>query len=640
VRYISFTLVTLALIGIQVFIGGARLVFSLPAYLLLSVGVLLCFLTAKKVIRPPTACTVAVLAMTGWVVARALASPVEYLARPDLFMILAAVLMYLFTVMYSTGTRSRLVLTAVLLACALVHVGIGAVQFKQVDNFMPLPGIMRSDYSWRASGFYVCPNHLAGLLEMMAMMALGLAFWASARMTLRVLAGYCALMCLAGVAITGSRGGYLSVVFGLGVFVILSLWAVQLTRRGGVLLIAAGLSICAAVIIGGGLLFMSQSATLHARLGQVYEPNNPRLLLWKAALMQYHLSPITGTGSGTYLFYGRQFRSFLVQDDPMHTHNDYLELLAEYGLVGAVLCGLFLIVHWGAGLAGLRRIVREQIQPGAPRLSNDLALNIGALSAVAALLLHSVVDFNLHIPANTVFVAFLFGLLATPVGDPSFAAGESEKPAGLWRWLPVAIAIVLAAGSIRLLPGEVLAEKARVALRDDRNDEARDLARKAVEWEKKNPFLYGYLGEAEHFLTLNAPDQTTAFFLHEDAATAYQSALKLYPQDTGLLLKYAQILDLLQRYGEADEVFQTLFHSDPLFGNVYAYYGLHWQLQNRMKSAELCFRVAKRLGELEISNRGLQSIEQLKSNPVAQALMANSPEPLLNLPAEWVLNEP
>lgn len=639
-RYFSFALVALALVGIQVFIGGARLVFSLPAYLLLSLGVLVSFLTVRKAIRPPMVCTMAVLAMAGWVVARAFTSPVEYLARPDLVMVLAAVLVYLLTVMSGANTRARLAMVAVLLVCALAHVVIGAIQFKQVDNFMPLPGIMRSDYGWRASGFYVCPNHLAGLLEMLTMLALAYACWGTGRATWRVLAGYCALMCLAGVAITGSRGGYVSVVFGLGAFVILSLWAVQLTRRGGFLLMLAGLLASAVVIVGGAMLFMSQSETLHARLDQVYEPTNLRLLLWQAALRQYHLSPITGTGSGTYLFYGRQFRLSMVQDDPIHVHNDYLELLAEYGVIGAVLCGFFLVVHLTVGLRGLKRIVREQIPLDAPRLSDDLALNIGALSAVAALSLHSVLDFNLHIPANAVFVAFLFGLLAVPVSDSSYSTTQPVRLAAGWRWLPVGVALVLAGLSLRFLPGEVFTEMARVALRDDRNNDARDLARKGIEWEKKNPFLYGHLGEAEHFLTLAAPDATTAYFLHEDAATAYQKALQLFPQDTGLLLKYAQVLDLLQRYNEAEDIFQRLLEWDPTFNNVYAYYGLHWKMQNRLKSAAFCFRVALRLGEREISPRELKAIEDLKANPVAAALMENTAEPTLNLPADWVLREP
>src|SRR5258707_4186229 len=130
------------------------------------------------------ACTVTALALAGWVVGRSLCSPVDYLARADLFMVLAALLVYLLTVMCFTDTKVRLVMVTVLLVAALAHVVIGAIQFKQANDFMLLPGIMRPSYQWRASGFYICPNHLAGLLEMMAMLALGQAFCGNSRPTL------------------------------------------------------------------------------------------------------------------------------------------------------------------------------------------------------------------------------------------------------------------------------------------------------------------------------------------------------------------------------------------------------------------------------------------------------------------------
>jgi tetratricopeptide (TPR) repeat protein len=199
------------------------------------------------------------------------------------------------------------------------------------------------------------------------------------------------------------------------------------------------------------------------------------------------------------------------------------------------------------------------------------------------------------------------------------------------------VAVVLLGISVRLWPGEIFAEKARVALRDSRNAEALEFARRGLAWEKRNPNLYGYLGDAQHFLTLNAPDAASARMLHEDAVLAYEAGLKLFPHDTGLLLKEAQALDLLERFPEAEEVFQRLFQYDPLFENVYAYYGLHWQLQRRMKAAEQCFKIASRLGENEISPKWLDYIERLKANPVGQALLSVDPDVPLDLPAERVL---
>jgi tetratricopeptide (TPR) repeat protein len=368
-----------------------------------------------------------------------------------------------------------------------------------------------------------------------------------------------------------------------------------------------------------------------------------RLFLWKSSLEQFHLQPLTGTGSGTSLQFLRQFRAPNIQNDPMHAHDDYLELLAEYGIVGAVLCGIFLFVHLGHGLLGLRRIVLEQVRPGTTGLSHDLALVVGTLSAIAALLFHSLLDFNVHIPANALLAALLLALLASPQSALPFEAASPASSSSGWpwlRWLVAAGAVVLMVLSVRFWPGEIFAEKARVALRDDRNADALDFARRGLQWEQRNPSLYGYLGEAQHFLTLNAADPASARQLQEDAVASYAAGLKLFPQNTGLLLKQAQTLDLAGRFSEAEADFQLLFRYDPLFGNVYAYYGLHWQLQRRMKTAERCFHLAAELGEKEISPRALENLERMKNDPITSSLMSVFPDIDLDLPAARVLPKP
>jgi O-antigen ligase len=631
----------LGLIVIQALIGGVKLVFSLPGYIILSLGVLAATFLSRKPLRPPLVCALTALALAGWVVARAITSPVPYLARTDLLMVLAAAAVYFVTVIVFRDERSRWTMAGILVVFALFQVFAGARQFKMADDYMCLPGILRPSYGWRASGFYICPNHLAGLLEMIGLLSLGVAFWSNRRAGLRVIAAFCALGWFGGVGITGSRGGYLSVIFGLGVFAVLSLWIVWLMKRGGFWVTLASLLLGAVVIIGGGFLFMSQSESLSNRMAKIYDPTNMRVFIWRGAFAQYHLQPLTGTGSGTMLYLARQFRAPEVQNDPQHAHDDYLELLAEYGEIGAALAGVFILVHLGSGLAGLRRIVLEQIRPGTPGLSNDLALAIGALSAIGALLFHSLLDFNMHIPGNALVVAFFCGILAAPVSTENVSEPEKAvRPAGFWRWSMAGLALALLGISARFWPGEIFAEKARMALRDDRNSEALAFARQGIAWEKNNPFLYGYLGEAQHFLTLTAPDAAAARKLQEDALAAYAQGLKIYPRDTGLLLKEAQVLDVTGRYSEAEQIFQELFRLDPMFGTIYAYYGLHWQLQRHMQTAERCFRLASQLGEREIAGPALQNIEDLKKDPVSQTLLNVFPDVPIDLPAEQFLARP
>ena len=65
---------------------------------------------------------------------------------------------------------------------------------------------------------FISSIHLAGYLEAVGAFALSFAAWSRWAGWARFLAGYLALLCYAGVAITGSRGGYGSSIVALGAF--------------------------------------------------------------------------------------------------------------------------------------------------------------------------------------------------------------------------------------------------------------------------------------------------------------------------------------------------------------------------------------------------------------------------------------
>src|SRR6202011_5490624 len=81
-----------------------------------------------------------------------------------------------------------------------------------------------------------------------------------------------------------------------------------------------------------------------------------------------------------------------------HAHNDYVEALADTGIAGGLCCAAFLLTLI---ITAIRRIRRRSTVLQA-------TLQMGALVSCAGLLVHSLVDFNLHIPSN----ALLFFLMA------------------------------------------------------------------------------------------------------------------------------------------------------------------------------------------------------------------------------------
>ncbi len=616
IRSALVVLLALTFATIQLLIGGPKLVYSLPAYALLGLAGMIAFFGRKKSDfgNPGLWCVTSALLLAAYVCGRSLLSPVEYLARTDFFMTAGSVLVYFLIAVHLPRIRQRRALVWVLFALAMAHTAVGAIQFKEGQNYMPLPSIFRPDYESRASGFYICPNHLAGLLEMLGLLALGFACWARGKVWQRILAIYAVIVCVGGVAITGSRGGYLSTVIGLIVFSMLSLRVIRRVepRRFGPMLFAA-LAGCA-FIVAGAVFLMLYSTSLKSRLGMIYDPANMRFHLWAAALKQFALNPFVGTGSGTYLYLGRQFRSALVQADPVHVHCDYLELLAEYGIAGVGAFSLFLVVHLRRGWLGITAIVEQKMLLMRRSKSNELALVIGAFSGVTAMLAHSVVDFNLHIPANTLLVAFLFAVLATPTDAGGAVSGKSPRRAWL-RWAAPLLGTALLLLAVPRIPTEYQGERARAALRDTQYEEAKQWAEKALRSEKSNPDLFYYLGEAQHYLAMNSADPTAQVRLHEAAANAFLAGLQVFPHDLRLLVKLGRTLDNLGRFPEAGEIFERAIAADPNFGNVHAYYGLHWHLQRRFKKAREYYGKAWSLGEREVSVLGLAGLERDRARP-------------------------
>jgi O-antigen ligase len=119
--------------------------------------------------------------------------------------------------------------------------------------------------------------------------------------------------------------------------------------------------------------------------------------------------PLKGCGLGTlvdvYPRYETVYDGRLVD----HVHNDYMEGLAETGLLGG-LCGVFFLCE-------LYRESRKAFQPQQAHLS--LALHAAGIAAVLGLLFHSLVDFNLHIPANALLFLLQVFIATSPPLSPN-----------------------------------------------------------------------------------------------------------------------------------------------------------------------------------------------------------------------------
>lgn len=582
-------------------IGGTRLLFSLPSYSLLAgAGVLTLFSLRRSRPAPDMACLVVTGVFFSYVLARAACSPVTYLWWTDFYMVLGCLIVYLLTALYITHSRLRSYVIAALLLIALVEVVIGLKQFNAGDNWMPF-GFIRNDNGRRASGMMISPIHFAGYLEAVGIFALSMALWSAWRGWVRALLAYITLACYVGVALSGSRGGYLSSSFSLAAFTAISLWALRRVaphRFAGTVLAAL---VGFIALLTTAFFAMQQSVDLSRRLDNLFgnreAAHDVRLYNWEAALDQYRVAPVFGTGAGTHLYFGRFFRRPQIQADPEHAHCDYLELLAEYGIIGAVGMAAFLFLH----IASLFRAISQNTavpidDPLQGCRSNRLALQIGALGAIAAYLAHSIVDFNLHIPANALLFAFVFGIAANPWS----VAAPPGQPLGTVRVFQLALPALglwmLVAGTPKL-PGEWWTEKARVAVRDRRFEDAISDGGRALHYETRNPFLYFHLGEASRALGASVRLQAIRRPRLRASVEYYRRALDLYPQEVTFWVRLGQTLDGLGEFRAAEAAYLRALQLDPKLGVVHAYYASHLRARAREDEADEYLKRAQRLSE-------------------------------------------
>jgi len=447
---------------------------------------------------------------------------------------------------------------------------------------------------------FVNPNHFAGFLMAAGVIFLCLGAWGSMRTWARALTLYLAAVCWLGVAISGSRGGYFAIAGSILCFVLGTLYVVRQADTGR--FAGAGLGVIGlALIVGFAFILTSQNNMLSDRIQTALFKEDVRVYNWQAALDHFRLSPWIGTGAGTHLIYGRLFRRVLNQSDPVHAHCDYLELLAEYGVVGGLCMAIFVIAHVRNGLRSFPRIPPRLAQ--FERLnfenlqSNRFGIQFGALCAVGGLAFHSVVDFDMHIPGIALIFAFVFGVLANPgVERPLHVVDRSVTP---WvRFLLPILGAWMLWRALPLLPSEYCSEMARRAIRVNSFNDAiayaqkglgekgwpRSYALNAGQWPSEatldkmlgvfgpnpeNPELYFYLGQAQREAGMRVADPAVRQYFFEQAALAFEAELRIFPQDGNALLEYGQLLAGLERYMEAEEAYAKALALDPKLELLY-----------------------------------------------------------------------
>lgn len=251
-------------------------------------------------------------------------------------------------------------------------------------------------------GPYVNHNHYAGLMEMLIPVSITYAVSKERGRSEHVLIGFAALFPIASVVLCGSRGGSAALLLEFLALTTAIVWLrPQSERRRFAILGLGGLAASAALILwlGGS----SISIRLVSMSGLTSSPDvtlGKRLLVGRDTIRIICDHPWLGTGLGSFAAVYPQYQSFATNLVYNHAHNDYLEALAETGVLG----GLLIVTAGLAFLCDVCKRLRAKLRTEAGWLQFGTALGC------CGILVHSLADFNLHIPANASWFAFLLGV--------------------------------------------------------------------------------------------------------------------------------------------------------------------------------------------------------------------------------------
>jgi O-antigen ligase/Tfp pilus assembly protein PilF len=263
-------------------------------------------------------------------------------------------------------------------------------------------------------GPYVNRNHYAGLMEMIFPLILSMFlafrpiitrislkrriadFFNQKRVHHHFLYGTAAILIATSIFLSLSRGGILSLTLSMSFFATLVITKAKQKRTG---LFIAVIILIVLFLTGtrGWNAIFDRFENIRSQSGLIHDN---RFIIWKDCEKIIRDFPLLGTGAGTIENIYPLYRTFPGNNVLEHAHNDYIEFLCTGGIILSALMSfcLFSILYPAAKSFNKRR----------ERYS--ILLFAGCITSIGAILLHSLVDFNMQIGANGLYFFFILAL--------------------------------------------------------------------------------------------------------------------------------------------------------------------------------------------------------------------------------------
>ncbi len=265
---------------------------------------------------------------------------------------------------------------------------------------------------------YVNKHHFAAFMEMTIGLTLGILFVQGIKKDKFLLLIIAVVLMGIAIVMTGSRGGFISLVGVLGFLVLMTVIygdkkhpkeKISFFNKKNLAVI--GGSILLILVLFSITIWLGAGDSLERGVGlQVNDTDfsTGRIHFWSTTLQIIQNNPILGTGLDAY---GVSFPKYDTWNGLFrleYAHNDYLQVLSDSGIVGFALLILFIFLLFKQSL--------NVIRTSNDRFRRGTAL--GALAGCFGILIHSLFDFPLRTNANSFFFLVLAAIAVVSVDYP------------------------------------------------------------------------------------------------------------------------------------------------------------------------------------------------------------------------------
>jgi O-antigen ligase len=313
-----------------------------------------------------------------------------------------------------------------------------------------------------------------------------------------------------------------------------------------------------------------------------------RFLIWKPTWAMWKDNPIWGVGPDHFDHRYRQYRlpHKDAQTSPRRVHNDYLNTLADWGLVGAAIIVATLAAFYWRVYKEWSFLENWQLLPSNQGIS-PLPVVLGGSLGLLAILIHSWFDFNMHIPANALTAVAWMAFVTVQLSSSKRPTWISKEPK--WR---VAVTVVLVVVFLGLCGWTW--RKSRETFWMERAN-----ACAGASAEQMSALAMAFAAEPAHYripLQLGECYRLRSWQglgdyreLALEAITWFERSSQLNPYNPNSVVRHGMCLDWIGETGKADSYFDRAYQLDPSGYYINALVGWHYMQKEDYAQARQWF---------------------------------------------------